>query len=602
MLDLRKNYIDFGEQLQPPRGFQIEYAVATTYTLDLYALLSIPLAMYYNQSLDSEVSEDNFQILEAIQNLQKHLKIYCQKGKIAIPKASSVSLLAFIETCVNEYTPDSPRQSFHPKVWVLRFKSLQTKDIVYRLIVMSRNLTFDKSYDIAYTMEGSPAGKSSEENKDLLVLMNQLYETSAFDHKEFISDLGRVKFVLCENFDSYNFSSLPGINSKDVLDIETVYQSRLVVSPFLSETTLGRVIKACQIPPVIFSRKNELDQLSDETFDKIEAYYFSQQIADHHLYENIDEGNEDDYNAFDWDNNLHAKLYMAWNGKETKWLLGSANCSEAAFSNNVEFLIHLNTGFPELNIEKIKKELLAQHNGVSVFQPYERTPEFVKALPEPDYREIEYALLKLLEDAQSFSARADFNRESKRYDLSIKAQLPDFFKSDEYILQCIPVGYQGPFQEIRESGTIEFPDIPLHRLSCFMHWQIKITGTDEILDLVTKIEVENMPSHRLNNILKTIIDNPDKFMVLLKALLSDEPIGKSEGYERAERGRQQSDEFSPLRIGIPIYEELLLNLSRSPERLQRLSALIEKLKEADDQQVIPVEFSQIWTTVEKFFK
>ena len=62
MLDVKNAHIDFGRQLQPPPGYEIDYAVATTYTLDLYALLTIPLAMYYRQTLDSEISEDNLLI------------------------------------------------------------------------------------------------------------------------------------------------------------------------------------------------------------------------------------------------------------------------------------------------------------------------------------------------------------------------------------------------------------------------------------------------------------------------------------------------------------------------------------------------------------
>jgi hypothetical protein len=55
----------------------------------------------------------------------------------------------------------------------LRYKSTETGEVIYRLGQdVSRNPTFDKSYDIAYWMEGKPIGKIKTENTDLVSLMN----------------------------------------------------------------------------------------------------------------------------------------------------------------------------------------------------------------------------------------------------------------------------------------------------------------------------------------------------------------------------------------------------------------------------------------------
>lgn len=600
MLDLKKNYIDFGEQLQPPRGFQIDYAIATTYSLDLYALLTIPLAMYYNQALDSEVSEDNFQILESIQNLQKHLKIFCHSGKIAVPKSTSVNLIAFIEECVKEYVPANANQSFHPKVWVLRFKSTSSKEVMYRLIVMSRNLTFDKSYDIAYTMEGSPSGNGKEQNEELVKLMRQLDQKSPFTNDRFIRDLSRVSFELCTNFESYDFSLFPKREAKQSIDLENIFKKRMIISPFLSNEMVNQLKAKSVKPLIIFSRKNELDKLSQATTENTDAYYFSQEIANHQLYENIDEGGKDDYLFYEWDNNLHAKLYLREDSKYTYWDLGSANCSNAAFDRNVEFMIHLKSKYSELNIDNTQKALLGEYNGVKVFQKYVRSDEQSETDTEEDYRGIEFELIKCLEDQQRFKAFVKLCENSRNYNLNIVIQLPAVFDGKRYELQCCPVGVKGEFQKIEQSKTLVFPEIHLYKLSSFIHWQIKVIATGQILDIVSKANIENMPEHRLNNILKSIIDNPDKFMQLLSALLADQPMGTNEHEEEQAWLKHNGINNTSSNIYFPVYEELLINLSRSPERLLRLSALIEKLNDLEDQQIIPLEFTALWNKIKEF--
>ena len=43
-------------------------------------------------------------------------------------------------------TAPTPRRIFHPKVWVLRFRGLDDSAL-HRVLVLSRNLTFDRCWD-----------------------------------------------------------------------------------------------------------------------------------------------------------------------------------------------------------------------------------------------------------------------------------------------------------------------------------------------------------------------------------------------------------------------------------------------------------------------
>lgn len=607
MLDLRNNYIDFGERLQPPLGYSIDYAVATTYSLDLHALLSIPLAMYYRQNLDSEISEGNFQVLDAIQNIQKHLKIYCQYGKIALPKSISNSLYSFVEKCVVQVMPTNAFQSFHPKVWVLRFKK-DTKDrrapaTIYRVIVMSRNLTFDNSYDIAFWMQGTPKRRINSKNNSLINLLEELNEKSQFVHKEFISDLKKVRFDVDAPFDDYSFTTLPNTKPYESIDLKNEYEKRLVVSPFLSEKMVKELSLKTTSKLLLFSRKNELDKLSNQLIQEIEPYYFEQKFADLHHSEDID---IEEYNDSIWNHNLHAKIYLRQNGENTYWDIGSANCSDAAFNRsdnlkgNNEFLIHLNTNLKEVDVDNVKQSLLKQYNYLQLFVRYERSIDSDK-MPEKevDNRRVEYQFLLSLKNSLKAWIEPCQERKNSFYTLHLQLKLPHSFQENEYKTTCTSLSHPTLKKEIISNNVITFQAIPLHQVSSFMHWTITGPTIETPIHLVTKIEIANMPNIRLSSILQSIINSSEKFLALLRAILSDEPqflVPHSTSTPHTIGGGLYEN-IAMLNFNAPIYEELLFTLSRSPNRLHRLASIIEKLHKEEDTTIVPKEFLEIWENI-----
>lgn len=46
MLHPKNNRIDYGEQLIPPAGYELAHAIGTTYSLDLEALMVLPVALF----------------------------------------------------------------------------------------------------------------------------------------------------------------------------------------------------------------------------------------------------------------------------------------------------------------------------------------------------------------------------------------------------------------------------------------------------------------------------------------------------------------------------------------------------------------------------
>lgn len=57
--------LDYSKMLTPPYGYDTVFAVGTTYSLDLDALIGISIALGLSESIDSEIKENPIYLLEA---------------------------------------------------------------------------------------------------------------------------------------------------------------------------------------------------------------------------------------------------------------------------------------------------------------------------------------------------------------------------------------------------------------------------------------------------------------------------------------------------------------------------------------------------------
>src|SRR5690606_22378469 len=147
------------------------------------------------------------QVLDSVRRAGESVKVFCQKGQIKVPE-NQHRLYSFIEPCIVQIPP-THRKSFHPKIWILRYKNT-ANEIRYRVIVLSRNLTFDRCWDVAFQIEGyciKDRKKNFSKTKPLIDFINFLsdYEKPNW-FKAFISDLGKTEFQLSSNeFDDFQF-------------------------------------------------------------------------------------------------------------------------------------------------------------------------------------------------------------------------------------------------------------------------------------------------------------------------------------------------------------------------------------------------------------
>ena len=243
------------DALRPPEGYSLDSAIGTTYTLDLTALLVIPLSMALFPHDEESPLRDPVLVLEALQRNAERVSVYCQRGGIKVPSIEH-RLYTLIERMVVEVAPPDDadgRAIFHPKTWLLRF----TQDdgpARYRFLCASRNLTFDRAWDTLFVIEGDvdTAADPFERNRPLADFIRALpglavrppdtaHDESA---RHMLEELPHVDFRLPDGspFDHQHWRFHPmGIVGHREWPFPASADRVLVVSPFLSSGVLAEI-------------------------------------------------------------------------------------------------------------------------------------------------------------------------------------------------------------------------------------------------------------------------------------------------------------------------------------------------------------------------
>lgn len=597
------------ETLRPPPGYRLDFAIGTTYSLDLIALLTAPLAFtFFDWEADGDhgrPTADPLALLEALRRNADRVAIFCETGRIAVPLDSQL-LFTYLEGAVFEAA--APRGgSFHPKLWLLRFVD-EHGSPAHRLLCLSRNLTFDRSWDTVLVLDSvqSSSDEPSQDTAPLSAFLGALpgmvvrRSVPELLHQRIAllrEELRHVRFELPAGFKQLTFHPL-GITGAPMWPFGSGYDRLLVISPFVTAGCLDRLARTAREKQLI-ARLEELQALDPRALTGYRHVYTLSPSAD------LEDAapaatSEQPTEALA---GLHAKLYIVDNGDRAHVWTGSANASDAAFTSNVEFLIELVGSRHACGVDAA----LGEDREVGLRALLE---PFVPGGPAPAVDELQQALEDLADQARRQIARVALEAHV------ITGSVPDHYTIELRLhgaqsialpanisVRCWPVTLKpGTAQPFATTSPIaRFANVSFESLTSFYGFAVtaELKGHTLKCQFVLNLPLLGAPENRRERLLRSLLLNRDQVLRFLLLLLSDDGSEIS-GLLQATRllqGHDGAQTASGL-FGLPLFEAMVRALDRDPEKLDYIARLVADLRKTPEgQQLLPDTFDAIWEPI-----
>ena len=594
----------YGASLRPPPDTVFDGGIATTYSLDFPTALVIPatLALYAAEN-KSELLRNPMAMLRGIEHTAVSMAVFCQAGRIhAEPKRES-RLCALLERIVVEAR--APRGGeFHPKIWALRFRPIDpAAPTILRLLVLSRNLTRDHSWDLCLCLDGELGDEEQSGNQVLAAFIRDLPQYAVEklpDHvtslsETMASDLVRVKWRVPAPFRSISFS-VHGIGQREWQPQRCTNLG--VVSPFCSERTLNMLANlAPKQRTHLVGRAEELDRVRKDVLKQFGRVSMMHEDAE------TDEG-EDIENLATV--GLHAKAYVQQAHRWTQVTLGSANATSAALQDgrNVEVLATLSG--PTMSVGTVAKILGPEGLG-QVLVEYARKNSVDTELDaaqtrlDEARREIVGAGLSLCCSREEPNAPED-----TRWRMTLQSEarlcLHGITSVEVWPVTRGKDHGREAADALRSGDCADLGTMALADMSRFIAFSLRDLSGRAELTFALCLGLNGAPEDRDAAALRWLIDSPTAFLRYLRLLLADmsDPISAQTAARMSGgtgAGGQTADE--------PILEELVHALCDGRERLQAIEKLIHRLQgrsNAGEADVVPREFLAMWRSFQEALK
>lgn len=621
MLDPEERRL-LSDLLEPPEDHVFDEAVICTYSLDLLALAGVPLAlMNLEPRLDDDDAAARVAAIESVRRFASRLTVVCQAGAIHVPGAYRDAFL-WLERAVVQVTPHAERAVFHPKLWLLRYRA--DAGVRYRLIVLSRNLTFDRSWDVATSLEGPLTARQNAigANSPMVDFVQALGGDAvpfvgqvAGDHTErlarFARELGRVKFETADkDIEAWSFWPI-GI-PKHTYEARKLFAGRrspfksfadasrqrsgrrlLVISPFLS-AGMVESLKDVPFDTRLVSRQLALDDICDGL---PAAWMLPEQPRVYEFLDALSDGSS----AL---SGLHAKLWIADDGRTAHVWIGSANATDAAFGRNVEFLLQITGPRSRIGIEATLGRDVRLGSMAPLLCPYRapdaRTEEEEAALEHRRReRELGWRLTTLLAEERF---RASVERCDGAWTLALcrKGNEPIVMNGHTVAWHARPItlaSERADAGRCEEDQCIKYTGLAQHELTFF--WCVELLQDDIRVRATARIEpAGEMPAFasREAAVISRHLQDARSLGLYIEFLLAGADAdfaGRLRAWRRRERGRGAAARNSAR----PLFETLLQALAIHPEALSRVMELLERADTAASDLAGQGDFIEIWRAV-----
>ena len=587
------NRLTLVDAMRPPVAFRLESAMAVTFTLDLRALVAAPAAMALAQSAGVASDGDRCESIELLHALRSHahkITVFSQAGEIALP--SSRRVFAFLERAVVPVV--APLGGVvHPKVWVLRYEAVseppggQPRERRLRVLIASRNLTFDASWDTVVRLDeaadatGALLGPVGELFEGLLGAATCIVSTDHRDRVRSLSAaLGTTRFALPAGVDDLRAHVLGLSHTPSPLPIDA--QRSLIISPFVSDDFFTKVRPA----PVdeLVSRPDSLDRLKPRAFANVVKVYA------------FDDGSAPDLDAEQERSSpddpgrplvgLHAKVFAFEEEGQARLFLGSANATDAAFNRNVEVLVELVGPATVLGIDRLCDGTDDEPGLRVLFNPYGGPGTGGDPNGEPSLDQARRAIARL-----PFEGLVEESGSEWAVTYRSHKPMPDLENTK---ICCWPLASAGHRRRVAAGEPFEARfETSLETISGFLAFELAYEE-GPLTRFVVPIPLVGVPDERERLLLRHLVGGGERFLRYLLALL-DEDSGQPDLRDGVERVSNDAPSEGSVLVSVPVLEKLLRTMRRDPAKLAGLHPLVSDL--ADDD-ALPPGFAELWSMID----
>jgi hypothetical protein len=529
--------------------------------------------------------------------------------------------VAYLETSVHEVVPPNPEAIFHPKVWVMRYRRTGDGAAVYRVLCLSRNLTFDRSWDTVLRLEGETQAEGTSDPRlpEFIGHLPELAVRTMSDERaaavaQLAADLRSVVFTPPEGFDRLAFWPLGW--DPAAWPFEGQADRMLVVSPFLTQGCLTSLARrgtghvAVSRPEAfdlvggaVLARFAETMVVSPTALGGDEA---NGEVATVAPAEPTDEALAEQ--AGNELRGLHAKLYVADAGRRARLWTGSANATNAAFGGNVEFLVELEGQKARCGIDAIIGD---RKDGVGLrklLEPYRASGDNPRELTAQEQLE------RRLDRVRRTIARLGFvatiqpdEADTYRLKLEISSASdgpvgwwPAVLGSAT--LQCRPLSLGAAYARapVMEEGTVicDFGTVSFDRITSFFVVDVDLAEGDARATatfLVNAILVGATEDRRERMLVTLLANRRDliRFLLLLLDQSGADDLSNAidvvTGANAAQSGSWLFAQWKAL------FEPMVRALSSEPERLDEIERLIKELEATEEgRRLLPTGWRTVW--------
>lgn len=608
MLNPNNDRLDYGQVLAPPDGYILDFAIGTTYSLDLDALVGACIALGLSEETDSDLMKNPICLLEALRATGDKVALFCEGGQIHMPN-SVTSLYILLEKIVFQVSTAKKKgiakyPSFHPKFWLIRYVN-EIGTALYRVVVLSRNLTFDRSWDVTFTMDGKVNGRKTLKTSPIVDFVSYLTSSLTSDEngkekskkiRTIVRELPYVHFELySREFEDFEFlptgikSASGGFHTTEdkpfVPLFEDSFHEILIMSPFLTNSVIRDFIDRNKYinhtEYMLFTRAMSLGKLNPNDCKDFRIFTMKDAIVDG---ESMISEEEQQIQKQD----IHAKIYMVRKNSDTYLYLGSLNASHNAIKGNVEFTIMLKTKNRYLNMYKLSEALFngSEDNPSNPFQEVKLTDNIVV----DEEQERQNVLDSYIKEITRMKPTARVVCNSDNYDINVNFAK---YESNEYTVTVSPL-LSNKTELISEN--VLFKSLSLTQLSEF--YKISVSDGTSTVQRVIIIPTEGMPEDREKAVVSNVVKDKECFYRYIAFLLGDNYVLSA--LETTKETETAGITGTQKTVQIPaLYEKMLQTASTAPERFKEIEYLI---KAVSLDGVIPEEFENLYNVFKKVVK